>query len=99
MLEASPVHDATLAAAPAEVRLRFNSRIEHGLTRLSLEEDGGRPVPLPAGTPAAPGPDRLIVRLPPLPPGRYVLRFTVLAADGHLTSSALRFSVRAAATR
>ena len=40
--------------------------------------------------------DRLVIPLRPLPPGTYVVRFKVLAADGHITAGALRFSVQAA---
>ena len=34
--------------------------------------------------------------LSPLPPGVYVVRYRVLAADGHVTEGALRFTVKAA---
>jgi methionine-rich copper-binding protein CopC len=99
VLEAEPAHDAVLARAPARIVLRFNSRIEAGLTRVALTTGDGRAVAQPAG-PAGPvvveGPDRLAVPLAPLPPGTYVLRYRVLAADGHVTEGALRFTVAGA---
>jgi methionine-rich copper-binding protein CopC len=33
------------------------------------------------------------VKVPPLAAGRYGLRYKVLAADGHVTESVLRFTV------
>lgn len=97
VLESMPVHDAVLERAPERVYLRFNGRLELGLTRISLTGADGRPIPLPVRTdtrgPEA-GPDRLVVPLRPLPDGVYVLRYRVLAADGHVTEGALRFTVR-----
>jgi len=98
VLESSPARDAQLPAPPDRVVLRFNSKIEHGLSRATIEPAGGRPVALtassaPAG--AQPAPDRLVIPLRPLGPGTYVVRYRVLAADGHLTEGALRFTIRA----
>ena len=97
VLESSPARDAQLASSPERVVLRFNSKIEHGLSRATIEPAGGRPVPLasPASAGARPTPDRLVLPLHPLGPGTYVVRYRVLAADGHLTEGALRFTIRA----
>lgn len=94
MLESTPGRDAQLDAAPHEVVLRFNSKIEHALSRVSIQTSSGRPVPLTvsAGTST---PDRLVIPLSPLAAGTYVVRYRVLAADGHLTEGSLRFTVRA----
>ena len=107
VLESSPAHDAVLDRAPEAVLLRFNGKIVHHLSRASIE-----PAPASAGAAGAPrvrqvsidltgeeagpGPDRLRVRLPALPAGIWVLRYRVLAADGHVTAGALRFTIRAA---
>ena len=107
VLESTPAHDARLDTAPLRVVLRFNGRIEHSLGRATIQSigesigdsSGGRQVPLTiaAGAPdRAPAPDRLVIPIRPLPPGTYVLRYRVLAADGHLTEGALRFTIRAA---
>ena len=98
VLESSPAHDAQLPAPPDRVVLRFNSKIEHALSRATIEPVGGRPVALTAAgaaSDAPPSPDRLVIPLRPLGPGTYVVRYRVLAADGHLTEGVLRFTVRA----
>ena len=73
----------------------FPSRIEHRLTRLTLTDAQGRTIPLPPLAPAGATPDRLVVPLPRLAPGTYLLRYRVLAVDGHLTEGLLRFTVKA----
>ena len=94
VLESSPTHDAVLARAPGQVTLRFNSKIEKRFTRVTLAAGDQPPalVALPASQdPDAP--DRLVIPLRPLRPGVYVLRYRVLAVDGHITEGALRFTV------
>jgi methionine-rich copper-binding protein CopC len=95
VLEASPAHDAVLAAPPTRIVLRFNSKIEHALSRVTIEAATGRPVPLPVARAAEGDAARLVVALSPLAPGTYIVRYRVLAADGHVTEGALRFTVQA----
>jgi methionine-rich copper-binding protein CopC len=94
VLESTPVHDAVLERAPGQVTLRFNSKIEKRFTRITLATGDRPPAPvaLPGDDDASP-PDRIVIPLSPLAPGVYVLRYRVLAVDGHITEGALRFTV------
>lgn len=93
VLESVPARDAVLERAPERVILRFNSKIEKRLTRVSISATDGRAVPLPVVADGSQAPDRISLPLAPLRPGAYVIRYKVLAADGHITEGALRFSV------
>ena len=96
VLESVPARDAVLDRAPERVILRFNSKIEKRLSRITLATGKQAPVPvsiLTDGADVDQQPDRLIVPLRPLPPGGYVLRYKVLSADGHITEGALKFTV------
>ena len=94
VLESSPGPDAVLDRAPQQVTLRFNSKLEKRFTRITLTAGDRPPAPvaLPDDGPASP-PDRVVIPLAPLAPGLYVLRYRVLAVDGHITEGALRFTV------
>ncbi len=92
VLESSPRHNEVLTLSPARIFLRFNSRIEKGVSSLTVTGPAGRPIPLPVAA-ADRSPDRLAVPVPPLPPGRYLVRWKVLSADGHVTEGALRFTL------
>jgi len=94
VLESSPVRDAVLERAPGQVTLRFNSKIEKRFTRITLAagDRPATPIALPEHDDASP-PDRVVIPLSPLAPGVYVLRYRVLAVDGHITEGALRFTV------
>lgn len=96
VLESQPVHDAVLERAPAQVVLRFNSKIEKRFTRVTLGAPGQPPAPVALPRSDDPdAPDRLVIPLHPLAPGVWVLRYRVLAVDGHITEGALRFTVGA----
>lgn len=94
VLESSPAHDAVLERAPGQVTLRFNSKIEKRFTRVTLAAADQPPAALvlPESDDAA-RPDRIVIPLRPLAAGVYVLRYRVLAVDGHITEGALRFTV------
>lgn len=93
ILESEPAAGATLAEPPARIYLRFNSRIEKRLSHVTLTAADGRPMPLVVKTDGSEAPDRIVLPLGSLRPGAYVVRYKVLAADGHITEGALRFTV------
>ena len=93
ILESEPAAGAKLAEPPARIYLRFNSKLEKPLSRVTLTEGDGRPVPLPVVAEGGEKPDRIVLPLGKLRAGAYVVRYKVLATDGHITEGALRFAV------
>ena len=89
LIDSTVRQDARLTESPKNISLRLNSRIEHGLSRFTLERNGGQEVTSLRAEPR--GPDRIVVHMPALAPGTSVLRYRVLAADGHITEGVLRF--------
>jgi methionine-rich copper-binding protein CopC len=93
LVEAIPAEAATLATSPPQLVLRFNSRIEHKLSRAALiAGENGAPQPLVVDADTAP--DRLVATLPALAPGSYVVDWQVLSVDGHRVAGKLHFQVR-----
>jgi copper resistance protein C len=93
VLESNPAQGAILKAPPTHVFLRFNSKLEKRLSHVSLAPEKGKPVSLPISVNGQDQPDRIDLPLAPLAPGAYVVRYKVLAVDGHITEGILRFSV------
>lgn len=89
LIDSTVGQDARLTESPKNIGLRLNSRIEHGLSRFTLERNGRQEGTALQAEPQ--GPDRILVHLPALAPGTAVLRYRVLAADGHITEGVLRF--------
>ena len=91
VVQKASLEDAAVRPDTAtRVTLKFNSGIEPGFTRVTLLRDGGEERSL-AVEPAEGA--AVHVNLPPLAAGAYGLRYKVLAIDGHVTESVLRFTV------
>lgn len=91
LLSAVPAPNATVHAGTLEVQLRFNSRIDVQRSRLMLVRPGGAEQRISADQPL---PDSLKSALTKLEPGSYILRWQVLAEDGHITRGELPFRVQ-----
>jgi len=79
-------------SAPDQISLRFNNRVEKGLSRLRLVDAAGAVQSLPLAA-TDHGVDRLTAALPPLRPGPYRVEWQVLSADGHVVSGRFAFTV------
>ena len=93
VLESEPAAGAKLAEPPARIYLRFNSKLEKRLSRVTLTAADGRPVPVAINADGSEKADRIVLSPGALRAGAYVIRYKVLAADGHITEGALRFAV------
>ncbi len=93
ILESEPAAGAKLAEPPTRIYLRFNSKLEKRLSQVTLTAADGRLVPAAVKTDGSEKSDRIVLPLGSLRPGAYVVRYKVLAADGHITEGALRFTV------
>jgi methionine-rich copper-binding protein CopC len=91
ILEASdPKAGAKIPAGSVTLKLRFNSRIDRGRSRLILT----RPDQTKSTVPIDPdGPPDLLTATVTLTPGAYVVRWQVLAIDGHITRGDVAFAV------
>ncbi len=87
-LKLNPIH----ANQAGKVELRFNSKIELGLSQIFLVSKGDKHEPVKAINGQKQG--QIVVDIPPLTLGDYALRFKVFAADGHLTEDVIHFSVK-----
>jgi methionine-rich copper-binding protein CopC len=89
LLRSVPADGATVSAGPADLLLNFNSRIDAARSRLVLTGPDGVARTLPIAAPAA---DQLGAHAT-LGAGAWVLRWQVLAIDGHITRGEVRFTV------
>ncbi len=81
LMESQPAAQATVPPGLCEIRLRFNSRIDHARSRLALRTGQAES----ALTLDPTSPADVLATSTTLAPGTYVLRWQVLAVDGHIT--------------
>ncbi|MBL6457528.1 copper resistance protein CopC [Belnapia sp. T6] len=93
VVNSDPVAGASLAAAPARVTIRFNSRLDHARSRLLLIGEDNSQTALPIREDG----DPIVLEAPlagPVAPGAWRLRWQVLAVDGHITRGDIPFTIR-----
>jgi len=90
LMESVPAINATAKGPNVAFDLRFNSRIDHKRSRLTLTMPDQSQQVLPIDVD---GPDDRLDTKATLPPGAYSLRWQVLAVDGHITRGDVPFTV------
>ena len=93
LITSTPGTDQTIAARPAAIVLRYNSRVDQHRSLVTLAgpaQDKPLPLSIEEGTPA----NELHVAPPTaMAPGSYRLRWQVLATDGHITRGEVPFVI------
>jgi methionine-rich copper-binding protein CopC len=90
LLESNPSPNGTVRGSDLSFRLKFNSRVDLVHSRIYLDNGASsRAVRINLQD----SPDVLVGRVGGLVPGRAVLRWQVLALDGHITRGELPFKV------
>ncbi len=90
LVASTPAVSGHVAAGRVSLQLRYNSRIDRGRSRLTLTRPDHSQTVLPI---TADGPDDTLAADVQLPAGAYVVRWQVLAIDGHITRGDVPFSV------
>ena len=91
LIAASPQDGATVPSGEVAIELRFNSRIDAKLSRLTLVKLDDQKAIQPVET--IPTPDGLRAKTPDLQQGAYTLNWQILSVDGHLTQGKINFRV------
>lgn len=90
LIQSQPADQASIPPGERSLVLRYNSRIDHQLSRLTLQGTNAQmTLPLDPKSPA----DTLSAKAD-LSPGSYLLHWQVLATDGHMTRGDVRFIVK-----
>jgi methionine-rich copper-binding protein CopC len=91
---ADPKVGSTISVTPARVRIWFDSDLEPVFSSIMVHTADGRMVSKGDGGVAASDPTLLEVSVPPLPPGKYIVIWSVVARDGHRTSGDYSFTIK-----
>ena len=92
IVSSSPAAGATVAGDHLPICLRFNSRIDHARSKLTLFAPDGSPRGLTAASDSPA--DELNADAKLLSTGAWRLRWQVLSVDGHITRGDIPFTVR-----
>ena len=92
LLSSTPQKNAAVNGPDITISLKYNSRVDAARSALSLLKPDGSIEKIP--TPTQVAPDILSATGHGLTRGAYVLRWQVLASDGHITRGEVPFQVQ-----
>jgi copper resistance protein C len=91
---AVPAVGATVPAAPREVQMFYTQAIEPAFSGAELSGADGRAIATGAAAIDPQNPMELVLKLPPLAPGHYKVRWHVVSVDTHRTEGSFSFDIQ-----
>ena len=88
-----PAPDSTVTA-PKHVSVEFSEALDPKFSSMRLTNQGGTVVSKASSTVSAGDPKHMILDLPALSPGIYVVRWVSVATDGHRLEGNYKFTVK-----
>lgn len=95
LVKANPDREAVVSEAPEEVLLTFNEGVGNAFLALAVVDASGNRVDKHDARLDFTDRSRLRASVEDLAPGRYMVRYRVLSADGHVVSGKYFFQIQA----
>lgn len=89
-----PADGALLAAAPKEIAITFNEKVEKMFSTATLGDASGATVSTAKAALDPANPSVLKLAVPALQAGQYVVKWTAVGNDGHRRTGDIRFTVK-----
>lgn len=90
----TPAAGATVTAAPKEITLIFNEKVEEAFSTLTLADVEGKPVAANKAKVDAANHTILRMQVPALSAGAYTVSWAVAGHDGHRRKGDFKFTVK-----
>ncbi|HEV7815034.1 MAG TPA: copper homeostasis periplasmic binding protein CopC [Janthinobacterium sp.] len=94
LTSSNPEAGATLAAAPKEIALTFNEKIEAAFSSITLADAEGKAVAPGKAKVDAANPAILRLEVPALSAGAYTVSWVAVGHDGHRRTGDFKFTVK-----
>jgi hypothetical protein len=89
-----PEKDAEIAAAPKEITLQFNEKLESAFSTAKLVDSTGKQVNVEKPALDAANPSVMKLPVPALSPGKYKVEYVGVGHDGHRRKGDYSFTVK-----
>ena len=89
-----PEKDAEIAAAPKEITLQFNEKLESAFSTAKLVDSTGKQVNVEKPALDAANPSVMKLPVPALSPGKYKVEYVGVGHDGHRRKGNYSFTVK-----
>ena len=90
----SPAAGATVDAAPKEIALTFNEKVEQAFSSITVADGAGKEIAAEKAKVDEANPAILRLAVPALPAGTYTVSWAVAGHDGHRRKGDFKFTVK-----
>ena len=90
----NPEAGSTVAAAPKEITLTFNEKVEPAFSNITLADGAGQAIAAGKAKVDAANPAMLHLEIPALPAGAYSVNWAAAGHDGHRRKGSFKFTVK-----
>jgi hypothetical protein len=97
LVRSDPPRGASLKTQPSAVRLWLSEPIEPAYSRVAVTNEAGQPMVTSPAAVSPEDPKLLVLELPELPAGTYLVTFEVLSVDGHRVKQSFPFTIKGGA--
>jgi methionine-rich copper-binding protein CopC len=94
LVKSDPPRRAALAISPKHIQLWFNEKIEGAYASITVKDSQQNIVTTNNPETVADDPKSIVLSLPQLEPGRYMVHYRVMSVDGHVIESNFDFNVK-----
>ena len=91
---AEPKADSELTAAPKQINLHFNEKLEPAFSKIALLDARNTAITLPKVVIDKQDPKSMSAQLPMLKSGQYLVHWSTMTHDGHKAKGEYRFKVK-----
>ncbi len=89
-----PKVGSTVSVSPSQVRIWFDGDLEPAFSTLMVHNADGKMIDKQDSRVGTADPKLLQVTVPPLPAGKYLVIWNVVARDGHRTNGQFTFTIK-----
>lgn len=94
LVKSDPPRRASLSAPPKQIQLWFNEKIEASYASVTVVDKDKKLVTENSPEVVAEDPKSVVLNLPEIDSGRYIVKYRVMSVDGHVIESSYDFSIK-----
>lgn len=94
LVKSDPPRRASLSLPPKQIQLWFNEKIEGTYASVTVLDSNKKPMTENSPEVVLDDPKSVILNIPLMEPGRYIVQYRVMSVDGHVIASSFDFSIK-----
>ena len=94
LVKSDPPRRASLSSSPKQIQLWFNEKIEGSYASVTVLDSNKKSITENNPEVVLDDPKSVVLNIPQMEPGRYIVQYRVMSVDGHVIASSYDFSIK-----